>query len=194
MTTEAAAPTRLDKRLGASDAKSRPLGWRLSTGHRKLALSAHVVISVGLFGIYAAMLMLAIAGATTADPETSRAAYRAMGLLKGAVPLGAVGVVVTGVVLSLGTSWGLFQHLWVVAKLVLTVAALPISILLVFPSIQQAIAVHDPGPAAPSLLAASGAIVLMLGAATVIAVYKPWGTITRARHRATGASQPRRDV
>jgi len=46
---------------------------------------------------------------------------------------------------------------------------------------------EDPPPLL--LIAASGAIILMLGAATAIAVYKPWGAITRDR-RTTARPAP----
>ncbi len=189
---------------GATVPEGPPTGWSLSPRRKKAVLAAHIVVSVGLLGIYAAMLLLGAVAATTPDPETSSAAYRSMGVLRGTVPPGAVGVLATGVVLALGTSWGLFKHRWVVVKLALTLAALPVSILVVFPAVRQAIdatsraaplAVPDSGGAPLVLIAASGAIVLMLGAATVIAVYKPWGTIARgrrdtARHRLPDAAPP----
>jgi hypothetical protein len=181
MTMETAADALLDRRPEIDELEGRSPRWRLSTSQRKLTLAAHVVISVGLFGVYAAMLILGIAGATAADPEVSGAAYRAMSILKTAVPPGAIGVVLTGVILALGTTWGLFKHLWIVVKLVLTVAALPISILLVFPSLQQAIAAQTSEPAPLVLVAATGFVALSLGAATVIAVYKPWGPVARRR-------------
>ena len=172
---------------------SRPTGRSLSPRQRKLALATHIVVSVGLLGIYAAMLILGTVAATTPDPETSGAGYRSLGILRGVIPPAAGGVVVTGVILALGTPWGLFKHSWVVVKLALAVAAFPVSILVVFPAVRLAIAATSPaapltapdlGSAPLLLIAASGAIVLMLGAATVIAVYKPWGAIRRAR-RAT---------
>ena len=185
MTPEAAAHALPERLPNDCHARSRQIGWRLSSSQRRFVLAAHIIISVGLFGAYAALLMLAVAGAMTTDPVTSSAAYGSMGILKGAVPPAAIGVVVTGVVLSLGASWGLFTHRWIVVKLVLTVAALPVSILLVFPSIQQAMAAPAPTPAPPMLVAASGLVVVMLGAATVIAVYKPWGLIARGRRVST---------
>ncbi len=181
MLTESAAHALLDRRSDTAELEKDARRWRMSPSQRKLVLAAHVVISVGLFGVYAAMLVLGIAGATAADRESSSSAYRAMGILKNLVPPGAIGVVLTGVVLSLGTSWGLFKHLWVVVKLVLTVAALPISILLVFPAIQRAISDPASESAPLTLLVATGLVALSLGAATTIAVYKPWGLVARGR-------------
>ena len=178
----------------ASSPASRPMRWSLPPRQRKAVLAAHIVVSVGLLGIYAAMLLLGTVAATTPDPETSSAAYRSLGILRGVIPPTAIGVLVTGVTLALGTTWGLFKHYWVVVKLALAVVALPVSIFVVFPAIRQAIAASsrtmpltapEPGSAAPLLLAASGTVILMLGAATVIAVYKPWGATARSR-RDTG--------
>ena len=178
---------------GARGRSSRPQGWSLSPGHRKLVLAAHIVVSAGLLGISAAMLVLGTVAAATPDSGTSRAAYLAMGIFtRGVIQPAAVGALVTGLILSLGTKWGLLEHYWIVAKLALTVAAVLCGILVVRPAVEQAIAAtsgaapltaSDPGSAAMVLIAASGANVLMLGAATVISVYKPWGPIWRSRSR-----------
>jgi hypothetical protein len=102
----------------------------------------------------------------------------------------AIATLVTGVILSLGTKWGLFQHFWIVVKLVLTVAAVLNGMLNLGPAVQHAIAATaNASAAAPPTLgttalvavAVPGINVLMLGAATVISVYKPWGKIGRGR-------------
>ena len=134
------AHARHERAPGASDPANHPSGWRLSPGRRKLALATHILISVGLFGIYAVMLILGTIAAATPDPETSRAAYRSMGILGGVIPPAALGALGTGVILALGTPWGLFTHSWVVVKLALTVVALPVSIVVAFPAVRQAIA------------------------------------------------------
>ena len=139
-TPEDAAHALRERAPGASGPASRPTGWGLSPRPRKLVLATHIAVSVGLLGIYAAMLILGTVASTTPDPETSGAAYRSMGILRGVIPPAAVGALVTGVILALGTSWGLFNHSWVVVKLGLTVAALPMSIFVVFPAVRQAIA------------------------------------------------------
>ena len=53
-----------------------------------------------------------------------RAAYLAMHLITWfvIVPL-CLAALLTGIVQSLGTTWGLFRHYWVVTKLLLTVLA-----------------------------------------------------------------------
>jgi hypothetical protein len=71
-----------------------------------------------------AYLALAIAAAITPQAQTVRAAWIAMGLLGWSVivPL-AFASLLTGLIMSLGTSWGLFRHYWVLISLVLTLVA-----------------------------------------------------------------------
>ena len=53
----------------------------MTPGARKFALTAHVSSSVGWLGAVAAFLVLSIAGLTSHDAETVRAAYVAMNLV-----------------------------------------------------------------------------------------------------------------
>ena len=96
----------------------------MAPGLRKFALTAHVTSSVGLLGAVAVFLALAIAGLTSQDARMVRAAYLAMNLTAEfvIVPLAFASLLI-GIVQSLGTPWGLFQHYWVLAKLLLTVLA-----------------------------------------------------------------------
>ena len=91
---------------------------------RKLNLTAHVVFSVGWVGSVAAFLALSIAGLMSRDSETVRGAYIAMNLIGQfvIVPLSVVALL-TGIVQSLGTEWGLFRHYWLLMKFLLTLAA-----------------------------------------------------------------------
>ena len=97
---------------------------------RKFALTAHITSSVGLLGVVACFLALAVAGLTGEDARMVRAAYLAMELTARfvIVPL-AVASLLTGVVQSLGTPWGLFRHYWVLVKLLLTVFATTVLLL-----------------------------------------------------------------
>src|SRR5215218_1506571 len=90
---------------------------------RKFALAAHVASSVGWLGAVAAFLALAVVGLTSQNAETVRGAYLVMEPTAWfvLVPL-AFASLVTGLVQSLGTSWGLFRHYWVLFKLLINVA------------------------------------------------------------------------
>ncbi len=176
---------------GAYASSGDRTGWRLSPGQRKLVVAAHIVVSVGLLGLSAAMFVLASVAALTTDLATTQAAYRAMGIFtRGVVQPVAIATLVTGVILSLGTRWGLFQHTWIVVKLVLTVTTILNGMLNLGPAVQRAIALTanassasppELGTTALVAIAVPGVNVLMLGAATVISVYKPWGKMGRRR-------------
>ncbi|MFI5958618.1 hypothetical protein [Cryptosporangium sp. NPDC051539] len=88
---------------------------------RKIVLIAHVTTSVGWFGADAVLLVLGIAGLTGAvgGPAT---VYPVAGLIGTVLiaPL-TVAALVTGVVFSVGTKWGLVRYWWVAVKLVVTV-------------------------------------------------------------------------
>jgi hypothetical protein len=104
-------------------------------GIRKFALIAHVASSVGWLGAVVAYLALVVAALTSQDAITVRAAWIAMELTGWSVivPL-ALASLITGLVQSLGTPWGLFQHYWVLVKFLLTVFA-TIILLLHMPTI-----------------------------------------------------------
>ena len=78
---------------------------------RKFALTAHVTSSVGWLGAVAGFLALAVAGLISPDAQTVRAVYLVMDLTAWyvIVPL-CLASVLTGLVSSLSTTWGLFRH------------------------------------------------------------------------------------
>jgi DMSO/TMAO reductase YedYZ heme-binding membrane subunit len=91
---------------------------------RKFALAAHIASSVGWIGAVAGYIALDVAAASSQDAQTLRAAYLAMESIAWyvIVPL-ALASLLTGLVMSLGTKWGLFLHYWVLISLLLTVIA-----------------------------------------------------------------------
>jgi hypothetical protein len=150
---------------------------------RKLTLTAHVTSSVGWLGAVVVFLALAIVGLTSQDDQTVRGAYLVMEPAAWfvLVPL-AVASLVTGLVQSLGTTWGLVRHYWVLFKLLITVFAT--IVLLIYMGTFSYMAgvaagpraaldlVRNPSPGFHALLA-----LLALLIAAVLAVYKPrWMT------------------
>lgn len=97
---------------------------------RKFTLTVHLVFSVGWVGAAVAYLTLGAFAATGNDTATIRAAWLAMELIgwSAIVPL-ALGTLVTGLVVSLASPWGLLRHYWVVISLVLTVFAAAVTVL-----------------------------------------------------------------
>ena len=107
----------------------------MSPGLRKFALTVHLTCSVGWIGAVVGYLALGIFAVNSQDAQTVRAAWIAMDVTGwwAIVPL-AVASLLTGLVLSLGTSWGLFRHYWVLISLVLTVLC-TVVLLLHMPSV-----------------------------------------------------------
>lgn len=99
-------------------------------GVRKFALAIHLTFSVGWIGAVIAYLALGVAAANSEAAHTIRAAWMAMDLSGwyAIVPL-ALGSLLTGVVMALGTKWGLFRHYWVIFSLILTLLATVILLL-----------------------------------------------------------------
>ncbi|MGH7752785.1 MAG: DUF2269 domain-containing protein [Gemmatimonadales bacterium] len=94
---------------------------------RKVALVLHITVSVGWVGAVAAYLPLDVTASTSQDPQTLRAAYISMELVaqRAIVPL-AWATLATGLLMSLGTKWGLFRHYWVIFSFILTVFAVAV--------------------------------------------------------------------
>ena len=163
---------------------------------RKAALTVHILSSVGWLGAIAAFLVLAIAGLTSTDPQLVRAAYTGMNLIGWMIifPL-SLASLISGIVQSLGTVWGLFRHHWVLIKLIIT--ALATALLLVH--LQPVTAMAEMAVAAelgPSdmngmriqLVADAGAAILALLVTSVLSVYKPRG-LTRHGQKSLNKQQ-----
>ena|SRR5687768_2885486 len=171
----------------------------MNPGLRKLALTTHVTSSVGWIGAVVVFLALAWLGLTSQEPGTVRGVYLVMdhAAWLTLVPF-AVASFVTGLVMSLGTPWGLFRHYWVVFKLLITVFATVVLMMYMQTFRQMAAVAADPAVALqvvrnPSPLVHSVLALLILLVATVLAVYKPQAVTPHGRRKQLqqrAASQP----
>jgi hypothetical protein len=168
---------------------------------RRFALTAHVTSTVGWLGAVIVFLALAILGLAGQDAQTVRGAYLVMEPTAWSVlvPL-AVASLVTGVVQSLGTPWGLFSHYWVLFKLLITVFATIVLLLYMKTFSFMAGVAADPRADLdqvrnPSPLLHAALALLVLLVATTLAVYKPRGMTSygrRKQHERHTMSLPRR--
>lgn len=103
------------------------MNYSMSPRVRKFALTSHVAMSVGWVGAVAAYLALDIAVATSQDAQVVRAAWIGMGIIGWyvIVPM-AFGSLLSGLIVGLGTRWGLFRHYWVLISFLLTVFAIAV--------------------------------------------------------------------
>ena len=157
-------------------------------GLRKFVLTVHLTSSVGWIGAVVTYLALGVAFVNSQDVQTVRAAWVAMELTGWfvIVPL-ALAALLTGVVMSLGTRWGLFRHYWVVITLVLTILSTVI-LMLHMPTVsaladvaREAEGVHLTGLDGDLFHAGGGLLVLLV--ITVLNVYKPRGMTPYGRRK-----------
>ena len=150
---------------------------------RKFMLTAHITFSVGWLGAVAVFFAHSIAGFTSENNMIVRAAYLAMNLSAWLIIVPACfGALLTGIIQSIGTQWGLFKHYWIVIKLLLTIGA-TILLLVHMQPISFMAGIASEGPLTTTqhrglqvqLIADAGAALLVLLATTTISVYKPWG-------------------
>jgi len=152
--------------------QTRPLTrLRLRGRSRRVALTAHILASVGWFGIALLVAFCTIAAASS-DPATSQALYRAIQISSWlSIPAG-LAALATGVVLGAGTRFGLVRHWWIVAKLVIAAAVIVTDALLVGRAAHHALI---SGQATAGLYGSTIAHVVVLAIATALSVFKPKG-------------------
>ena len=159
----------------------------MSPNVRRLMLTTHLTTSVGWAGAVLVFLALAAIALASDNEVVVRGAYLLMAPAAWfvLVPL-AHASLISGLVLSLGTPWGLFKHRWVVLKLILTAFATVILLVYMGTLRQMAGVAADPvvnietvRNASPLLHATLAFILLMV--TTVLGVYKPFGMTAYGR-------------
>ena len=149
---------------------------------RKFALAAHITVAVGWIGAVAGYIALDVAAATSQDAQTLRAAYLAMELIAWYViiPL-ALASLLSGLVMSLGTRWGLVRHYWVLISLLLTIIATIVLLVETQTISYFANVAADPTASGDDLRALGSTLVHSVGGTVVLLVilvlnvYKPRG-------------------
>jgi hypothetical protein len=149
---------------------------------RKFALAVHITLAVGWIGAVAGYIALDVAAATSWDAQTLRAAYLAMELIAWyvIVPL-ALASLLTGLVMALGTKWGLFRHYWVLISLLLTIIATVVLLVETQTISYFADIAADPTTSSDDLRALGSTLVHSVGGTVVLLVilvlnvYKPRG-------------------
>ena len=152
----------------------------MPSGIRRLVFAIHLTCSVGWIGGVLAYLGLGITTVGAGTPQTVQAAWIAMEIIGWyvLVPL-AIGSLLTGLLMALGTKWGLFRYYWVLIAFILTTLA-TIVLLLHMPdvsAIATAVRTADPDEVndhGGDLVHAGLALALLL-AIQILNLYKPPG-------------------
>ncbi|WP_171139271.1 DUF2269 domain-containing protein [Streptomyces sp. S3(2020)] len=168
---------------------------KLTRPARRASLVVHVTASAGWLGLTLGLLALGITAATTGSAVTVEASVRTMKLFADwlLLPLAFL-TLLSGLLLSVGTRWGLARHRWVWTKFWLTLATTTATVLALRPAVNSAVAAVAAGGPLPDAgdvlfgpIVSLSAYVFM----TVISVLKPWGLTRRGRGlRATPRPAP----
>lgn len=160
---------------------------RLSQPWRKTLLVLHMVSGVGWMGLDIALLVLAVTALRTTEAEVAYSSYRAIAIaFPVPVLLLSSSMVLTGLLLGWGTHWGLLRSWWVLIKLALSVIMLVLVNFSLAPTLTSIPGMLSSGLSAGELRASLGELptsllfppvvsFLMLAAAVILSVFKPWG-------------------
>jgi len=151
---------------------------KLTVRQRKWLVVAHVLFVVAWLGAAFCSLVLGIAASSMGNMHT---AYIALDILDKAVirPF-ALGTLITGVLLSVFTHWGLFRFYWIIVKEVLALSVMLLGFFLVSQWLEEAV---TQTLTQHNILATNHLTLLIfialhivaLTAAQIISIWKPWG-------------------
>jgi len=155
---------------------------RLSRRTRRIVLSLHIAGGVGLLGVCAVIVLIHIRAFTMTDSRTAYDLLTSTPLL--GIPLSFLSLA-TGLVLGLGSKWGVLRYRWVTAKLLLNLSVIMVGALVLGP--QTAAMADDGSGSEAALVLGSVYDVVALLLATWLSVFKPG----QARTQASMSPRPR---
>jgi hypothetical protein len=177
MTTDTTAPT-------VNPAKPRP---GLPRTARRIALIVHIAAAGIWMGLEVALGALVLTALLTGNEATEAACLQAIEVLAvGPMVVAGALTLASGIVLGLGTKWGLVRYRWVAVKLVLNVVLLVLVLFALRPGAADAAQagrdlaagrVDDAGPG--HLFMPPIVSLVALSFATTLSVLKPWGRLRR---------------
>lgn len=187
--------TRATTMRSSTQARARGQRGFLSRRWRMTTLVVHIVAAGAWIGIDVIVAVLVLTGWFSSDVAVRSLAYQALATFV-VWPMLTSGLVclATGVVLGLGSKWGLIRYWWVTIKLVLNLVLCTLILLLLRPGMTEVarygkdLLTGTPDSGAVSTLFFPPAVSLSaLALATVLAVVKPWGRISRLLERRPAA-------
>ena len=163
--------------------------WRLGRVGRKAALLVHVVSGGVWIGVDVIVAVLVLTGRFADSPSTRGLAYRALASFV-VWPMLTAGLVclASGLLLGLGSKYGLVRYWWVLVKLVLNVLLCTLVLVALQPGMDEVaaygVALESGGTAdldVANLYFPPLVSLCTLAFASWLGVFKPWG---RVRERA----------
>lgn len=178
MTTQSLAPLRPAVRPTLSRTARRTA--------RRVALIVHIAASGAWLGLELALGALAVTALASGNPATEAACLQAVEVLVGPMIVTGALTLVSGIVLGLGTKWGLLRYRWVAVKLVLNVVLLVLVLVALRPGAAEVAEAGRALAAGRDSEARNGDLMfppivstLALSFAITLSVVKPWGRLRR---------------
>ena len=174
---------------------------RLTGPVRRMVRLAHLIAALGWIGVDVVFGVLAITGFVSDELGTVAASYLALDIF--VVPLlflFGLSTLGTGLVLSIGSGWGVIRYWWVAAKLLINVMLSGLVLILLAPRLASAGAeatriddsLWDRLSGIPvDLLFPPMVSGFALVAASVLGTFKPWG---QTPYGARSTATPRRQA
>lgn len=167
---------------------------RLSPGKRKLWVMLHVGLSVSWLGIAVSIVVLSTVSYTTENAGLRHGAYELMHVFDLFIVIPTMMLsIITGLVISLGSKWGLVKHWWVLLKLVIALGIPAVAI--VESQWVQELAERtldpaaEPGGTGLALMICMIVFSAALWTATYLSVFKPGGKTSWGK-RTSNAKAP----
>jgi uncharacterized membrane protein len=166
---------------------------RLGRRMRRGVLTAHIVSAGAWIGIDVVLGVLVFTATFTSSTSTEALCYQALELFA-VWPLltASILTLITGVVLGLGTNYGLIKYWWVTVKLALNLILVTLVAFALRPGVAEAARYGEALAAGTPTDASVGNLVMppivssiALLVATILSVYKPWGRTRRSSTSAT---------
>ncbi|MCC3372372.1 DUF2269 family protein [Cohnella sp. REN36] len=160
---------------------------KIGATERKWLLTLHLLFSGLMLGEAFVFLILSLTAANTNDVGVLQACYTSMHVLsKTAVRYSVIFVIITGILLSVRTRWGLFKFYWIIAKEILTLFTVALGPIGMYAWTLQAVKLTSAEGSSvlqdPAFIVNRGELrtgiilqILFLSAILVLSVFKPWG-------------------
>ncbi|UPK75276.1 hypothetical protein MU582_01150 [Nocardioidaceae bacterium SCSIO 66511] len=159
---------------------------------RKTMLVTHIASAAAWIGIDVVIALLTVVSLVTDDVQTQAVAYRALGMIA-VWPMFTAGLVclTTGVLLGLGTKYGLLRYWWVTIKLCLNIILTTLVLVALRPGVNDldaygraVLAGETPSPVDTGQMGFPPTVSLTaLTIAVTLSVFKPWGRIRKQASR-----------
>lgn len=166
---------------------SNRVTWPIGRTTRKATLVVHILSGGAWIGVDVLVAVLVLAGWFAGDTGTRGLAYQALAtFVAWPMLVSALICLLSGLLLGLGSPYGLVRFWWVAVKLVINLLLCTLILVLLMPGLPEvgdygaSLALGRPNGADVSNLFFPPAVSLtLLSFATLLGVFKPWGRLRR---------------